>query len=76
MRWRRGNCKDDSMIPTNLNGFSAKESNEIVEQAVYDLDDWYFKLINNDINIVVIIGMLEAAKHSLLNGMIEVVNDD
>lgn len=64
------------MTKDNITDFLAIKSNKIIEEAIFDLDEWQADLLNKGIDVITIIGILELIKHSLLIESIEIVHYD
>jgi len=64
------------MTTDNISSFSIKKNEKIIEKAIYDLDEWYDGLIDNDIHITTIIGILELVKTQLISETCGAVDDD
>jgi hypothetical protein len=64
------------MSENNITNISSRQANKIIEQGINDLDKWYDSLIENDVDVITILGLLEVVKHSVLQEMIEGIEYD
>tara|TARA_B110001454_G_C12482562_1_gene334988 strand:+ start:70 stop:297 length:228 start_codon:yes stop_codon:yes gene_type:complete len=65
-----------NLMKDNISNIAAKKEDKILKQAIYDLGQWYDNLLDQEINMTTIVGILELTKVHLIEETWESLEDD
>tara|TARA_R110000824_G_scaffold390715_1_gene587268 strand:+ start:555 stop:746 length:192 start_codon:yes stop_codon:yes gene_type:complete len=60
----------------NISNIAAKKETQILKEAIYDLGQWYDNLLDKDVEMTTIVGILELTKAHLIEETWESLEDD
>ena len=65
-----------NLMKDNISNIAAKKEDKILKQAIYDLGQWYDNLLDQEIDMTTIVGILELTKAHLIEETWESLEDD
>lgn len=65
-----------NLMEDNISNITSKKEDKILKQAIVDLGQWYDNLLDQEIDMTTIVGILELTKVHLIEETWESLEDD